>query len=333
MNCKYKIFNKNKSYIKAIIIFIIILAGVVFLNKKDDYSNTKLLYKDGFTNTASNEWWYINSFLKDEDGNEYGFSHVLFRDGTYQTILIDRSKKEVYTKTLIADNFDPYELKSTNYHWDNKGNGENRIFTDTEELFLDINFFSGDEKIGWGEDGYAKIGKADGYTYYYTYPEIEIELNIRIEDKNLHLKGSGQFDHQWGDWDYEKDFNYWEFILVNLDNKEKLYLARFWLDSELVNSFAYYRPKKNKFYFEDDFNIEVTKHDGSPDKWPMEWIFSGKFNGKKISLVLNMDFPGQFLTPNILDGVGKVEGEIDKVGVRGDIFVERVNNGNNNINF
>lgn len=97
---------------------------------------------------------------------------------------------------------------------------ENMIYEthlEWDDFMLDLKFTSRKPPLIVGDKGVIDMG-VGGKSYYYSLTRLDVDGSLSIRNQKLQVSGIAWFDHQWGNWDGEKDYRGWDWFSVQLEN-------------------------------------------------------------------------------------------------------------------
>jgi predicted secreted hydrolase len=140
----------------------------------------------------------------------------------------------------------------------------------------------------------------------------------------MEVSGQAWVDHQWGKWDWVKDFTQWKWYSIKLDNGVDLMLFNIYKNKKLLQSHCGYIDADNKQYHKLPCELVTRQYftDANLGKWQKEvdLVLSNPPNTK---LTLVSDKDDQFIERFVLwEGTMKVSGTFNGKPVKGTAYQE-----------
>ena len=212
------------------------------------------------------EWWYYNSHLHSQEGNEFSFHYVFFLVNSAvsytasQISLIDHQSGKHYTdQKQSPGNPSAGTARGFNFalgDWGMAGSGGNdTLRIRTPEFAFDLTLTNSGPTVYQGGTGLLDFGRA-GTSYYYSRPRMTLEGDLSIGSETYRVTGQSWFDHQWGDF-RTSDLG-WDWFALQLDDGADimLYQIRDRGSRPLLYSGTYTRNSVTEVLKEPDFSAE-----------------------------------------------------------------------------
>lgn len=202
---------------------------------------------------AKTEWWYLNGYMRDEEGNTYGFHHALFDapdviDGRYNVdlpampgamaldaALTDEQAQEhtssrqmkilppwLKHKGLEVNELDAsYQGPEGSFkieRWDSETIHVQGI---AGKAFMDVEMKPTKPPLLMGGEGEIKMGPK-GLSKYYSLPKMEVSGKLLVDGEEKNVTGSAWMDHQWGDMAIFDGYKGWNWFGIQLDNNTQI---------------------------------------------------------------------------------------------------------------
>ena len=204
------------------------------------------------------EWWYLNGYLQDDEGREYGIMHALFDvpdaiHGRYN-VNLPWMPGVTALDTGLTQETEGKHSQSQRLHirrpgTKSEGLTEGRLdqsFTDdngtwrmrrwnsktivvsgpTGEGTVNLKLTEKKPPLLMGGDGEIKMGP-HGLSKYVTYPFLEAEGTLTIDGEERRVHGQAWIDHQWGDMQMYNGYEGWDWFGIQLDNDTQINAFRF----------------------------------------------------------------------------------------------------------
>lgn len=209
------------------------------------------LPKDEMFHSEPIEWWYWTGHLQTEKGRWFGFEHTVFLIRMFgQTVQMVH-----HAITDIDDGTFHYAVttqraapiaQTSGFNWEVNGlvaqgsGGIDSIHGETDDYVLDIKLKSTKPVVFQHEEGYTNYSFG-GNTYYYSYQRMAAEGTLKVGNEELPVRGTGWFDHQWGDLTQAINSG-WDWFAIQLDDNREIMLANVNVSAEedvmVGNSYA-----------------------------------------------------------------------------------------------
>ncbi len=273
------------------------------------------------------EWWYLNAQLSDASGKQYAFFITVLSTGRHLVSLYDKAANKVHTKDYYervdaAQNSQSITSLSLKWKQDNAPFRYSLAY-DFEGMAVQLAIKANKKPFLPGGNGFISMGE-NGTSHYYALTDLTVSGSIGISGTPVAVNGTGWFDHQWGKWDWVKDFSQWKWYGVKLDNGVDLMLFNLYKDRKLVASHCGYMDA-NGDQFHNLTNNFVTREyytDPSGGKW--QKVVDIKFPSLTNTLItLTSENDLQFIETNVLwEGSMKATGTFNGAPVKGTAYGE-----------
>jgi predicted secreted hydrolase len=284
---------------------------------------------EGVHRDAPIEWWYLNSQFSDAAGKKYSFFFCKFSTGRHLVSLYDKSAdkiwvKDYYESVNAAEN--KLDLSSITGKWKQAKAPFNYDFLyDFEGVTLELALKATKKPFLPEGDGFISMGE-NGSSYYYAITDLTLAgtLKTGTNQPPIQIDGKAWVDHQWGSWDWVKDFSQWKWYSVKLDNGVDLMLFNIYKDKKLINSYCGYIDAENKQYHKLPCELVTREYytDASRGKWQKKVDLEiSSLPNTKLTLTSENDL--QFIQPLVLwEGSMKVAGTFKGEPVKGTAYGE-----------
>jgi len=189
------------------------------------------------------EWWYITGWL-DTDAGPLGFQVTFFRTrpeagqenpsafAPKQILLAHAALSDPAAGRLLHDQrasragFGLAESSSSDADvvldgWSLKrdAGGEFHAVVGAKEFALELAFAPRQAPLLQGENGYSRKGPdAKDASYYYSLPQLAVSGSVRRNGREVRVKGSAWFDHEWSSSYLPSGAAGWDWAGINLDD-------------------------------------------------------------------------------------------------------------------
>jgi len=186
-----------------------------------------------------------------------------------------------------------------------------------DDIEINLDLVSKKAPLAVGENGVIPMGR-EGLSYYYSLTRLETTGTVKLDGEEIPVTGLSWLDHQWGNWDGQRDYHGWDWFSVQLDNDIDMNLFSFRAaDGSQVNATATILDGEKKFV---SGNLEIVNNDSwtnpvTGNTYPIDWTV--KVPDLDISLDITPRIPNQEMC--LFDNIGLIwEGSTDVKGtVRG----------------
>jgi predicted secreted hydrolase len=275
------------------------------------------------------EWWYLNSQFTDPAGKEYAFFLCKFSTGRHLVSLFDKAGNSMW----VRDYYESVEaaegrldLSSITGKWKQTETPFHYSFAYYYEgMTLDFTLKANKKPFLPGGDGFIAMGEK-GTSLYYALTDLTLSGTLKAGTNALPvtINGKAWIDHQWGTWDWVKDFSKWKWYSVKLDNGVDLMLFNIYKGGTLINSHCGYIDKDNNQTHKIHCDLTTAQYFTDPrgGKWQREVVLEmPELSNTKLTLTSESD--GQFIEPFVLwEGVVKVQGTFKGEPVKGTAYQE-----------
>jgi predicted secreted hydrolase len=173
------------------------------------------------------EWWYVNAHVMDQNGNLYEIMVCFFKHGIVTASVLDVSKGH-YTNTTQTFT----DIKMSIGHLDVRF-GTNEIYQivgkpftyrlnyDGPKFQMSLELTSTQKPLIVNGNGIVPMGQ--GASYYYSLTNMTATGTLTVLSREHQVSGAAWMDRQWGYWDPRAS---WDWFSVQLDNGMQLVLYK-----------------------------------------------------------------------------------------------------------
>ncbi len=273
------------------------------------------------------EWWHLSTQLADTSGKKYAFFFCALSTGRHLVSLYDKAADKVLTKDYYESlNYteNVHSVTSLSLKWKQADAPFRYNFSyDFEGMTVALTIKANKNPFLTGGEGFIAMGK-NGVSHTYSLTDLTISGSLSTGNNPVNVTGTGWLNHQWGKWDWEKDFSQWKWFGVNLDNGVDLMLFNIYKDKELIGSHCGYIDANNNQFHKLPSELVTREYyeDASGGKW--QKVVELKIPSlKNTVLTLTSENDLQFVEPQVLwEGSMKAAGTFNGAPVTGTAYGE-----------
>jgi predicted secreted hydrolase len=182
---------------------------------------------EGYHPEFTEEWWYVNAHVMDQNGNLYEIMVCFFKHGIVTASVLDVSSG-LYLNTTQAFT----DIKMSQGHLDVRF-GANELYQIKGRPFTYQLNFNGPKFQMALEltslqkplivNGNGLVPMGQGLSYYYSLTNMTAKGTLTVSSKQHEISGTAWMDRQWGYWNPRES---WDWFSVQLDNGMQLVLYK-----------------------------------------------------------------------------------------------------------
>lgn len=189
------------------------------------------------------EWWYATGWLRDAQGNDFGFQVTFFRS---RPGVQEDNPSAFAPRQLIFAHVAISDARKARLHHDQRAaravfelagarEGDTDVWLDDwslrregddyvasiagRELQLSLRMRPTQPVLLQGENGFSRKGPGGGQaSYYYSRPQLAVSGSITLDGTVIDVSGAAWLDHEWASEVLAEEAQGWDWIGLNLDD-------------------------------------------------------------------------------------------------------------------